>query len=67
MLAQGGPESGLAALDAYRAGATFAAFKRAFESREVAPFLERRTKDGRRTPTVWPAVLAPPDARVAAS
>lgn len=67
MLAQGGPEAGLAAFDAYRAGATFAAFKRAFESREVAPFLERRTEDGRRTPTVWPTVLAPPDARAAAS
>jgi len=67
MLAQGGPEAGLAAFDAYRAGATFAAFKRAFESREVTPFLERRTQDGRRTPTVWPTVMARPEARAAAS
>ena len=59
MLAQSGPEAGLAAFDAYRAGAGFAAFKRAFESRAVVPFLERRTPDGRRNPTVWPTVSAP--------
>ncbi len=59
MLAQSGAEAGLAAFDAYRAGGAFAAFKRAFESRAVVPFLERRTPDGRRNPTVWPTVSAP--------
>lgn len=58
MLAQSGPEAGLAAFDAYRAGGGFAAFKRAFESHAVVPFLERRTPDGRRNPTVWPTVSA---------
>jgi radical SAM superfamily enzyme YgiQ (UPF0313 family) len=37
MLAQSGPEAGLAALDAWRAGGSFASWKRAFEAREVAP------------------------------
>jgi radical SAM superfamily enzyme YgiQ (UPF0313 family) len=56
MLAQSGPEGGLAAYDAYRAGGTFAAWKSAFEGRQVAPFLARRTEDGRRQQTVWPTV-----------
>jgi hypothetical protein len=56
MLAQCGPEAGLAAMDAYRAGGTFAAYKTAFERRAVAPFEARRTVDGRRHPTRWPSV-----------
>ncbi len=54
MLAQSGPEGGLAALDAHRAGGTFASWKRAFAEREVTPFLARRTEDGRRRATQWP-------------
>jgi radical SAM superfamily enzyme YgiQ (UPF0313 family) len=59
MLAQGGPEAGLAALDAYRAGASFAAWKRAFAERGVVPHAARRVEDGRvRLPTLahWPTV-----------
>lgn len=37
MLAQGGPEAGLAVLDAHRAGGTFADYKRAFEERGIEP------------------------------
>jgi radical SAM superfamily enzyme YgiQ (UPF0313 family) len=37
MLAQGGPEAGLAVLDAYRQGATYAAYRRAFERHGVTP------------------------------
>lgn len=59
MLAQCGPEAGLAALDAWRAGGTFAAYRRAFEDREVRPFLARRVEDGRRKATVWPVVPSP--------
>jgi len=56
MLAQCGPEAGLAAMDAYRAGGTFAAYKTAFERHAAAPFEVRRTVDGRRHPTHWPSV-----------
>ncbi|ADO70059.1 radical SAM protein [Stigmatella aurantiaca] len=56
MLAQCGPEAGLAAMDAWKAGAGFAAFKRAFEARGCVPYLARRVEDGRRNPTVWPTV-----------
>lgn len=56
MLAQCGPEAGLAALDAWRAGNGFAAYKRAFAERGARPFLARRVEDGRRKPTVWPTV-----------
>ncbi len=56
MIAQCGPEGGLAALDAWRAGGTFAAWKRAFEERGAKPFLARRVEDGRRNPVVWPSV-----------
>jgi len=59
MLAQCGPEAGLAAMDAYRAGGTFAAYKRAFENRGAIPFEASRTPDGRRNPTVWPSVSPP--------
>ncbi len=59
MLAQGGPEAGLAAEDAWRAGGTFAAWKRAFKERGVTPFAARRVADGRRLlPNLaeWPRV-----------
>ena len=64
MLAQCGPEAGLAALDAWRAGGSFAAFKRAFEARNCVPYLARRVADTRRNPVLWPTVpdVAPPDA-----
>jgi hypothetical protein len=56
MLAQCGPEAGLATMDAWKAGAGFAAFKRAFEARGCVPYQARRVEDGRRNPTVWPSV-----------
>jgi radical SAM superfamily enzyme YgiQ (UPF0313 family) len=56
MLAQCGPEAGLATLDAWRAGGSFAAFKRAFQERGCTPYLARRVEDGRRKATVWPTV-----------
>lgn len=56
MLAQCGPEAGLATLDAWRAGGSFAAFKRAFQERGCEPYLARRVEDGRRNATVWPTV-----------
>ncbi len=59
MLAQCGPEAGLAAMDAWRVGAGFAAFKRAFAARVCAPSMARRVEDGRRNPTVWPTVMEP--------
>ncbi|MBL8949676.1 MAG: radical SAM protein [Myxococcaceae bacterium] len=58
MLAQSGPEGGLAAYDAWRAGGSFAAWKKAFEAREVKPYLAKRVEDGRRRSTVWPMVPA---------
>ena len=48
MLAQGGPEAGLAALDAWRAGGSFAAWKRAFAEHGSTPVLKARVPDGRR-------------------
>ncbi len=48
MLSQGGPAAGLAALDAWRAGGGFGAWKRAFKEREARPFGARRVPDGRR-------------------
>lgn len=62
MLAQCGPEAGLAAMDAWKEGGSFAAFKRAFKERGATPFLARRVADGRRNPVVWPVV---PDGRAA--
>jgi radical SAM superfamily enzyme YgiQ (UPF0313 family) len=59
MLAQCGEEAGLAALDAWRAGGGWAAWKRAFRDRDVRPRMERRVVDGRlRLPTLaqWPTV-----------
>ncbi len=60
MLAQCGPEGGLAAMDAWRAGGSFAAYRRAFEQRGATPYLARRTEDGRRRSTVWPVLQAEP-------
>ncbi|HEY1553690.1 MAG TPA: radical SAM protein [Kofleriaceae bacterium] len=37
MIAQGETRAGLAVMDAHRAGGTFAAYRRAFEAREVTP------------------------------
>ncbi|MBI3181788.1 MAG: radical SAM protein [Myxococcales bacterium] len=59
MLAQCGPDAGLAAYDAYRAGGSHSAWRRAFEERGVRPYLARRVEDGRRTPTSWPTVESP--------
>ncbi|HEX4385501.1 MAG TPA: radical SAM protein, partial [Myxococcales bacterium] len=59
MLAQGGEEAGLAALEAWRNGGTFAAWKRAFRAADVKPFVGRRVPDGRlRLPQLaaWPSV-----------
>ncbi|MFL5311608.1 MAG: radical SAM protein [Myxococcales bacterium] len=59
MLAQGGPEAGLAAEQAWRAGGSFAAWKRAFAEREVRPVPATRPPDGRtRLPALarWPVV-----------
>ncbi|MBJ6760974.1 radical SAM protein [Myxococcaceae bacterium JPH2] len=56
MLAQCGPEAGLAAMDAWRAGGSFAAWKKAFDARGCVPYLARRVEDGRRNPTKWPVV-----------
>jgi radical SAM superfamily enzyme YgiQ (UPF0313 family) len=59
MLAQSGPEAGLAALDAWRAGGSFADWKRAFKTRGVQPFLKERVRDGRlKLPTLaeWPTL-----------
>ncbi len=56
MLAQCGPEAGLAAMDAWAEGGAFAAFRRAFAQRGCTPFLAARVEDGRRHPTRWPVV-----------
>jgi hypothetical protein len=62
MLAQTGEDAGLAALDAWRAGSGFAAWKRAFRERDAQPFLAQRVLDGRRqVPTLaqWPVTRGP--------
>jgi radical SAM superfamily enzyme YgiQ (UPF0313 family) len=61
MLSQGGEASGLAALDAWRAGATFGAWKRAFETRDARPFRSRPVPDGRRRAPTF-ETLAPLEA-----
>jgi radical SAM superfamily enzyme YgiQ (UPF0313 family) len=61
MLAQGDANAGLAAEDAWRAGGSFAAWKRAFRERGVRPHPARRVLDGRlRLPQLaqWPQVTA---------
>lgn len=60
MLAQCGPEGGLAAYDAWLAGGRFRDWERAFEARGCRPFEARRTIDGRRKATEWPTVGARP-------
>ncbi|MEW5739609.1 MAG: radical SAM protein [Myxococcota bacterium] len=62
MLAQCGPEGGLAAYDAWKAGGGFRAWQVAFEARGCRPYEARRTVDGRRKATDWPSVgpAAPP-------
>jgi radical SAM superfamily enzyme YgiQ (UPF0313 family) len=59
MLAQGGEDAGLAAMEAWRSGGSFAAWKRAFRERGVRTFGARRVVDGRlRLPQLaaWPSV-----------
>jgi len=56
VMAQCGPEGGLAAYDAWKAGGTFAAWKKAIAARELAPYEFRRTTDGRRNAAEWPSV-----------
>src|SRR5204863_9182330 len=59
MLAQGGEDAGRAALDAWQAGGSFAAWKRALRDRGVRPRGARRVEDGRlRLPQLaaWPTV-----------
>ncbi|HET6343387.1 MAG TPA: hypothetical protein VFH51_00590, partial [Myxococcota bacterium] len=47
LLAQGGPEAGLAALDAWRQGGSFAAWKRAFKPYNLPVRVARlRARDG---------------------
>jgi radical SAM superfamily enzyme YgiQ (UPF0313 family) len=58
MLAQSGPEGGLAAMEAWKNGASFSAWKKAFEKLECKPKEKRRTVDGRRNAVVWPSVGA---------
>jgi radical SAM superfamily enzyme YgiQ (UPF0313 family) len=48
MLAQCGPDGGLAAEAAWRAGGAFAAWKRAFKEIGAEPFAAKRVDDGRR-------------------
>jgi radical SAM superfamily enzyme YgiQ (UPF0313 family) len=59
LLAQCGPEAGLAARDAWAAGGSFAAWKRAFAQRGCTPTLRARVPDGRRQGTEWPRVDLP--------
>lgn len=56
MLAQCGPEGGLAAYDAWKAGGSFVAWRKAFEAHECTPYEARRTVDGRRNSVTWPSV-----------
>lgn len=56
MLAQCGPEGGLAAYDAWKAGGRFRAWQDAFAARGCRPYEARRVPDGRRNPTEWPSI-----------
>ena len=56
LMAQCGPEAGLAAYDAWKAGGAFAAWKKAFAARDVRPYEARRAPDGRRNAVAWPSV-----------
>jgi hypothetical protein len=60
MLAQGGEDAGLAAVEAWRAGGSFAAWKRAFREKGVRPVGGQRAPDGRqRLPQLaaWPLAV----------
>ena len=48
MLSQGGEAAGLSAMDAWRAGGSFAAWRRSFRERGATPFRARPVPDGRR-------------------
>ena len=54
MLSQGGEDAGLAAMDAWRGGGSFATWKRAFKERDVKTFPGRPVADGRRNPPSLP-------------
>jgi radical SAM superfamily enzyme YgiQ (UPF0313 family) len=56
MLAQCGPEGGLAALEAWRNGGGFPAWRKAFMALGCRPYELRRTADGRRNAVAWPSV-----------
>ncbi len=56
MLAQCGPEGGLAAYDAHLKGGSFSAWRKAFEARGCVPYEAARVADSRRNPTSWPTV-----------
>jgi radical SAM superfamily enzyme YgiQ (UPF0313 family) len=56
MLAQCGPEAGLAVYDAWKKGGSFGAFRKAFEARGCRPREAQRTPDGRREAVQWPTV-----------
>ncbi len=56
VMAQCGPEAGLAAYDAWKAGGAFAAWKKAIAAHDLRPFEARRTPDGRRNASAWPTV-----------
>lgn len=56
MLAQCGPEGGLAAYDAWKAGGAFVAWRKAFEAHGCVPYESRRVPDGRRNAVSWPSV-----------
>ncbi len=56
MLAQCGPEAGLAAHDAHLKGGSFSAYRKAFEARGCRPYAAARVPDGRRQPVEWPSV-----------
>jgi radical SAM superfamily enzyme YgiQ (UPF0313 family) len=56
MLAQCGPEAGLAAHQAWQHGGAFPAWRKAFEAHGCVPFERHRVPDGRRVPANWPSV-----------
>ncbi len=53
MLSQGGEAAGLAAMDAWRSGGSFGAWKRAFKDRGATTFRAGRVPDGRRKSTKY--------------
>jgi radical SAM superfamily enzyme YgiQ (UPF0313 family) len=62
VMAQCGPEAGLAAYDAWKNGGAFSAWKKAFAAHECRPYEARRTPDGRRNAVEWPSVGKRPGA-----